>query len=51
MQRPPHLTASQGFISLPRPFMCTLGIHGDDGVQSRIVCIDLRQVGFQHFCG
>ena len=51
MQRPPHLTASQCVIRFPRPFMCLLGIHSDDGIQSRIVFINLRQMRFQHFCG
>jgi hypothetical protein len=51
MQRPPHLTASQGFIRCPRPLMGTLGIQGDNGIQSRIVSFNLCQVRFQHFYG
>ena len=51
MQRPPHLTASQCFVRFPRPFPCPLGIYSDNGVQGRIVFIDLRQMRFQHFCG
>ena len=50
VQRPPYLTASQRFIRFPCPFMRLLCIHGDDGVQRGIVCRNLRQVHFQHFC-
>ena len=31
--------------------MCLLGIQGDDGIQRRIVCSNLCQMRFQHFCG
>jgi hypothetical protein len=51
MQRPPHFTAGQRLVRCARPFLCVFGVQGDDGIQRRIVFVDLRQVRVQYFSG
>jgi hypothetical protein len=45
------LTTSHGCIRFPRSFVGSLGTKRNDGIQSGIVCINLRQMRLQHFCG
>ena len=51
MQRPPHFSTSQSVIRFSRPFPGPPGIQGDDGIQSRVVSFNLRQVRVKRFEG